>query len=93
MGLSDLGAGGLSQQVDGLEVVELHFSEMSMARRLLKESLIVIGGTLFFLALAATVGIPGDEETPAPAAASEGKSRTSEQLGPHHFFASPTDEW
>ena len=39
-----------------------------MLRRLLKESLIVVGGTLFFLTLAATIGIPGDQEDSAPTA-------------------------
>jgi len=49
-------------------VTEFHFSDMSMARRLLKESLIVIGGTLFFLALCATVGISTSTPPTSPAA-------------------------
>ena len=41
---------------------------MSMARRLLKESLIVLGGTLFFLGLCATVGISTSTPPTSPAA-------------------------
>ena len=40
-----------------------------MLKKLVKESLVVLCGTLFFLALAATVGIPGNERAPAPAVA------------------------
>ena len=40
-----------------------------MLKKLVKESLVVLCGTLFFLVLAATVGIPGKERAPAPAVA------------------------
>ncbi len=40
-----------------------------MLRKLVKESLVVVCGTLFFLALAATVGISGNERARVPAAA------------------------
>ena len=39
-----------------------------MLRRLLKESLIVIGGTLFFLVLCATVGISTSTPPASPTA-------------------------
>jgi hypothetical protein len=41
---------------------------MSMARRLLKESLIICGGTLFFLVLCATVGISTSTPPTTPTA-------------------------
>ena len=47
---------------------EIHLSEMSIARALLKESLIVLGGTLFFLGLCATVGISTSTPPTSPAA-------------------------
>ena len=40
-----------------------------MLKQLLAESLIVLSGTVFFVALAATVGIPGDDRDPAQAVA------------------------
>ena len=63
-----MGYGRLPQQVRSLEVTELHLSEMPMARRLVKDSLIVLGGTLFFLGLCATVGISTSTPPTSPTA-------------------------
>ena len=63
-----MGYGGLPRQVRSFEVIELQLSEISMARRLLKESLIILGGTLFFLGLCATVGISTSTPPTSPAA-------------------------
>ena len=35
-------------------------------KRLFREALIVAGGTVFFLCLAATLGLPGDKQSPDP---------------------------
>ncbi len=62
-----------------------------MLRKLVKESLVVVCGTLFFLALAATVGIPGKERAPAPAvAASEPTAPAG--VSPEAFRASRLPE-
>ena len=42
-----------------------------MMKGLFGEALIIATGTLFFFALAATVGIPSDEERAPPAVAAE----------------------
>ena len=45
-----------------------------MLKQLLAESLIVLSGTVFLVALAATVGIPGDDRDPAQAVATKKQS-------------------
>ena len=51
-----------------------------MLRRLLKESLIVLGGTLFFLTLCATVGISLSTRKTAPIVAADEQVYSSEDL-------------
>jgi hypothetical protein len=60
-----LGDGGFYPWSDGFEV------EATMPKRLLKETLIILGGTLFFLILCATVGISLNTRNTAPIVAAE----------------------
>ena len=62
-----------------------------MLKKLVKESLVVLCGTLFFLALAATVGIPGNERAPAPAVAAS-ESTAHAEVSPGVFRASGVPE-
>ena len=52
-----------------------------MLRRLLKESLIIAGGTLFFLALCASVGISTSTRNTAPTVAANEQELGSEDRG------------
>ncbi len=54
-----------------------------MWRGLFKESILVLGWTLFFFTLAATVGIPGDRENETPAAAADEQFSEREESGMH----------
>lgn len=49
-----------------------------MPRRILKESVIVVGGTLFFLVLCATAGISLSTRNAAPIVAAEEQEYVSE---------------
>ncbi len=57
-----------------------------MLKRIVKESLVILCGTLFFLSLTATVGIPGKERAafPAPAAS---KPTVPKRVSPRAFRA------
>ena len=54
-----------------------------MLKQLLAESLIVLSGTVFFVGLAATVGIPGDARDPAQAVATTEQSGHATPLAEH----------
>ena len=88
-----MGYGRLPQQVRSLEVTELHLSEMPMARRLVKDSLIVLGGTLFFLGLCATVGISTSTPPTSPAAeAAQAEEHATEDQEPDRYSVPEIEE-
>lgn len=89
-----MGDGGLAKQVRGLELARVRLLEMSMAGRFVKESLIIFGGTIFFLALCATVGISTSSppSSPPAEAAIEPEDSSEAQPAGCHGSVEPCEE-